>query len=166
MTIYEVRVGKRKPMIFDNLLEALNNAECHGAKTLVWRKTYYDGYLCGCRRVGVAKFLGLCAKLNRICKARGFKQLRVVSVRECYGNVQEDECVAPCSVPNEVDYVASVLAEYTPSSELTIDDSSYVVKFYDVFFYLKVEGRGTTRESWQEIYATPLAEPKPHVMDY
>lgn len=175
MTIYEVRVGKWEPMLFDDVTDALAMAldyQRDGKRVSVFRKNYQDGVRLGTTRLSVEGYASLVRRLERQCI--GMALIKVVSVRRTNYEESETEVLPPTGIGKfckgmpsvMMQYAAATCSEYKPSSELVIDDYGYVPHFYDVFYVRQVWASKGQFEPWELLYETPQADPKPHVMDY
>ena len=115
------------------------------------------------------KFQWIRKWLTKQCKSLGTKYIRVAHVRRTDGGIDDnfvDESYADAT-PDEIEYAAALAAEYTPHSDIVIDDYGYVPHFYDVYWTLRVYGYDSPRYFCPAVlYETPRPEPKPHVMDY
>jgi len=167
MILYEVRLEKQEPWVFDNAEDAFRNAFAFlGTKTRVvlLRKTYDDGVRIGTTRLSVAKFRDLFHRLIGLCK--GYEYVKATHVRKCCGSEDESDWGDPMRKSGAIACLAATLAEFEPTSELTIDDYGYVPHFYDVFHVMRVYATNELVGKWDLVYETPQADPKPHVMDW
>lgn len=168
MDIYEVKVGRWEPMVFDNVYEALSEAsgfKAEGRKVEVRRRRYMNGARLGTKRLSVAQYDGLVRRLMKQCKAMGATTIKVVTIRRTASSVEEND-EGTFFKASDVPSVAAMLTEYEPSSELVIDDSSYSPKFYDVFHTMAAYAIKDKYSEWSLLYETPRPDPQPHMMDY
>lgn len=168
MNLYEVRVGKCEPLVFDNVQDAMWEAsgfKARGKSVSVTRKVYLEGARLRTTRLSVAKYDALVRRLTRQCKRYAY--VKAMYARKCLGSVDETEWGEPMKATERaISVIAAKVAEYEPTSEVNIDDYGHVVKFYDSFYVMRVYAARHLVNGWTLLYETPQADPKPHQMDW
>lgn len=167
MILYEVRVGRLEPLVYDNPDDAFREAssfKAHGKRVSVVKKNYLNGSRLGTTHLSVNAYEAILRRLKRQCK--GYAYVKATHVRRAAGSVDESEWGDPMVAKGDaLAFVAAVLADFTPISDIIIDDYGYAPKFYDVFYVMRVYASNELIGAWDLLYETPQADPKPHVMD-
>lgn len=169
MEFYELRVNNWEEMAFEDPVRALDEAIAFRAdpknKVAVIAKGYsHDGTRYMNKRLNVRGYAAMRARLQRALIAMGATGLQVTHYCRNSAEDRENEAYASPACPNSVAYAAFLASTYKPYADITIDDSSYCPKFYDMLWTLRVYG--VKRGLRTLVYETKVPNPLPHQMDW